>query len=102
MVRDDLGLGIPALAQDFRRTLMQRKSPALQQAVISRVLDQRVLETIARLRRGAFDEEDVRLGEALERRLQPGFVPPGDLAQQLVRKIPPEHAADLRDLARFA
>ena len=66
MMGDDLRLRRRALgivAQDFRGAAVQRLAAALEQAVVGRVLDQRVLEAIVRLRAGALGEEEVRAGE---------------------------------------
>src|SRR6516165_3027652 len=62
MMCDDLGLRRGALwivAQDFSGAAMQRLAAALEQAVVGSVLDQRVLEAIARLRRRALGDEKV-------------------------------------------
>ena len=114
MMGDRLGLGIRA-EQRLGGAAMQRLAPALEQALVSRVLDQRVLETIGRIWRRAFDEEKVGFGEAFEGGLQPavsdrgygviigrGYSDPGNSAEQRIRKIAPQNRAGLRDLARFA
>ena len=54
--------GLWLIAKDFGGPVVQRPAAAPEQTFISRVLDQRVLEAIVRLRRGAFDEEDIRVG----------------------------------------
>jgi hypothetical protein len=62
MMGDCLRLGRGALglvAQDFGSAAMQRLAAALEQAVIGRVLNQRVLEAIVRLRAGALCDEEV-------------------------------------------
>ena len=49
MMRNDFWLGLRALglvAQDFRGGAVQRLATALEQALVGRVLDQRVLEAI--------------------------------------------------------
>jgi hypothetical protein len=100
---DDFRFGRGALglvAQDFRGAAVQRLAAALKQAVVSRVLDQRVLEAIAHLMAGPLDEQEVRVGEAVKRRLEGGVVDPAYSAQQRIGEIPPEHRADLRNLAR--
>ena len=48
---------------------MQRLAAALEQALVGRVLDQRVLEAIGRLHAGALDEQEVRVDKAIERGL---------------------------------
>ena len=45
---------------------MQRLPAALEQAVVGRVLDQRVLEAIVGLRRRALDEQEVGFGEPIQ------------------------------------
>jgi hypothetical protein len=58
MMGNDLGLSRRALwvvAQDFGGAPVQRLPSGFEQAVVGRVLDQRVLEAIARLRRRALD-----------------------------------------------
>ena len=81
---------------------MQRLAAALEQAVVGRILDQRVLEAIARLMACALGDEEVRAGEPVERRLERGVVDTADRAEQRIGEISPEHGADLRDFARFA
>ena len=92
MVGDDFGLGRRALgivAQDFGGAAVQRLAAALEQAVVGRVLDQRVLEAIARLWASAFDDEQVRVGQPVERGLEREVVDPADSARQRVGKISP-------------
>ena len=48
---------------------MERLAAALEKALVGRVLDQRVLETIASLRARALGEQEVCIGELVERRL---------------------------------
>ena len=76
MMRDRFGLGV-RVAQRLGGAAMQRLAAALEQALVGRVLDQRVLEAIVRLRRRALDEQEVGLGEPLERGLQARLVDPG-------------------------
>ena len=45
---------------------MQRLPAALEQAVVGRVLDQRVLEAIVGLRRRALDEQEVGVGKPIQ------------------------------------
>ena len=58
-----------AVAQDFGGAAMQRLAAALEQAVVGRVLDQRVLEAIGGGRSGALDEQEVGFREPIQRRL---------------------------------
>ena len=55
------------VAQVFGGAAVQRLAAALEQALVGRVLDQRVLEAVVRLRSIALDEQDVGLGEPLQR-----------------------------------
>ena len=81
---------------------MQRLAAALEQAVVGRVLDQRVLEAIVRLAARALGDEEVRVGEPVERGLEGGVVDPAHGAQQRISEIAAQYGADLRDFARFA
>ena len=72
MMGDDFRLGcrpLGLIAQDFGGAAVQRLPAALEQAVVGRVLDQRVLEAIVGLRAGALGDEEVRVGEPVERGL---------------------------------
>jgi hypothetical protein len=81
---------------------VQRLAAAFEQAVVGRVLDQRMLEAVGRLSAGALGDEEVRAGEPVERGVEGDVVDLADSAQQRVGEISPEHSADLRDFARFA
>ena len=48
---------------------MQHLPPTLQETLVGRVADQRVLKAIGSIRRRAFDEEKIDFGEAFEGRL---------------------------------
>src|SRR5271165_2059181 len=105
MMRDRFGLGRGALglvAQNFSGAAVQRLAAALEQALIGRVLDQRVFEEVVRLRSIAVDEQDVGLGEPLQSRPESGFVETGHGLKQHVREAAPKHGADLGDLPRRA
>ena len=69
MMGDCFGLGV-GVAQRLGRVAMQRLATALEQALVGRILDQRVLETVGGGRRGAVDEQEVGFREAVERGLQ--------------------------------
>jgi hypothetical protein len=102
---DDFRLGRRGLwlsDQDFRRAAVQRLAAALEQAVVGRVLDQRVLETVVRLRAAAFGDEEVRVRKLLERGLESEVVDPAHGAQPRITEITAQHGAYLRDFARFA
>src|SRR6516164_374894 len=81
---------------------MERLPSALEQAVVGRVLDQRVLEAIVGLRRRALDKQKVGFGEPLQRRLQRQLVKFGDATQQLVREVASKNRPDLRYFSRGA
>ena len=65
MMGDRLELSVRA-EQRLGGAAMQRLAPALQETLVGRVADQRVLETIGRIWRRAFDEEKIGVREALE------------------------------------
>jgi hypothetical protein len=69
-MRERLGLRRWQGQQDLGRAPVQRLAAALQQAVVGGVLDQRVLEAIVRVRRDAFDEQQLGVGEPVERGAQ--------------------------------
>ena len=81
---------------------MERLAAALEQAVVGGILDQRVLEAVGRLRSIALDEQNVGLGEPLQRRLQRALVEAGHGLEQRIRESAAQHRADLRGLARGA
>ena len=56
------------------------------------VLDQRVLEAVARLWAGAFCDEEVRVGEPIERRPEGGVVNSAHSAEQRIGEISPKTA----------
>ena len=71
MMGDCFGLGRSALwliTQDFGGAAVQRLPATLEQAVVGRVLDQRVLEAIVCLLARALGDEGIRAGEPIERR----------------------------------
>src|SRR5215469_6986136 len=51
------------VAQGFADAAVQSLAPTLEQILISRILNERVLEAIVGIGRQALDKEDVRLGE---------------------------------------
>src|SRR5580704_13319499 len=95
MVRDRLRLGL-GFDQRFSRAAVQRLAAALEQAVVGRVLDQRVLEAIVRLMARALGDNEVRGGEPVERGLEGGVLDTADGAQQRVGEISAEDGAYLR------
>ena len=69
MMGDRFGLGV-RVAQRLGGAAVKRLAAALEQALVGRVLDQRVLETVGGGRRGAVDEQKIGFREAIERGLQ--------------------------------
>jgi hypothetical protein len=51
------------VAQGFAHAAVQYQAPALQQILVSGVLNERVLEAIVRIWRQALHQEDVGVGE---------------------------------------
>ena len=76
MMGDRFGLGV-RVAQRLGRAAVQRLAAALEQALVGRVLDQRVLETVGGGRRGAVDEQEVGFREPIQRGLQARLVEAG-------------------------
>ena len=90
----------------FARSAVERLAAALEKALVGRVLNQRVLEAIGRLRTGALDEQEVRVDKAIERGLYAAVVGCGyredQGAQQGIGEIASQHRPVLRHFARFA
>ena len=61
-----------------------------------------MLEAVVRLRSIALDEQNVGLGEPLQRRLQRALVEAGHGLEQRIRESAAQHCADLRGLTRGA
>src|ERR1700691_3639431 len=90
MMCDDLRFGRGALrvvAQDFGGAAVERPAAALEQAVVGRVLDQRMLEAIARLAAGALGDKEVPFGEPVERGVEGRVFNPADRAEQRIGEI---------------
>ena len=68
MMGDRFGLGLGG-EQRVGRVAVQRQAAALEKALVGRVLNQRVLETVGGGRRGAVDEQEVGFHEPIERGL---------------------------------
>ena len=81
---------------------MQHLAPALEQILVSRVLNQRVFETIIGFRRQALDQQYVGLGKPFQSGLQRRVLHPCHRAQKPVGEAASDHRADLRHLARGA
>ena len=67
-MRDRLRLGgmLWLVAQDFGSTTMENLPAALEQALVGRVLDQRVLEAIFGLGRSALDKQQIGIGKPVQ------------------------------------
>ena len=90
-------------SRDFERRddcRMQALALASKQARRGCVLDERVLENVARPRRETALEHQPGFDQLRERALQRGIRQRADRREQLVRKLPADHRADLRHLAR--
>ena len=61
-----------------------------------------MLEAIGRLVARALGDQEVRVGEPVERGLEGGVVDPADGAHERIGEISPQDGADLRDFSRFA
>jgi hypothetical protein len=77
---------------------VQDLPPAPEQGLVGGVLDQRVLEGVARVGRRAGAEQQLRLFELRQCRAQRRLVAAGDRAQQRVGELAADRRADLRDL----
>ena len=81
---------------------MQLLATAPGDALISRILDQRVLEAVVGLRWRALDKQEVSFGKPIQRRLQRALVEASHGSEQRIRETAAQHRADLRGLARRA
>ena len=77
---------------------VQDLPPAPEQGFVGGVLDQRMLEGVARIGRSAGAEQQLRLFELRQCCAQRRLVAAGDGAQQRVGKFAANCGADLRDL----
>ena len=80
MMGNDFRFGRRALGirpKEFGRSLVQRLAAALKQALVGRVLDQRVLEAVGSGRRGAVDKQEVGFREPIQRGLEAQLVESG-------------------------
>ena len=76
MMGDRFGLGV-RVDQRVSGAAVKRLAAALEQALVGRVLDQRVLEAVGGGRRGAVDEQEVGFREPIQRGLQARVVESG-------------------------
>jgi len=85
-------------AQDIGDLPVEDLPPAPEQGFVGGVLDQRVLEGVARIGRRARAEQQLRLFELRQCRAQRRLAAAGDRAQQRVGEFAADRGADLRDL----
>jgi hypothetical protein len=81
---------------------MQVLATAPEEALISRILDQRVLDAVVGLRERTLDKQEVSFGKPIQRRLQRALVEASHGSEQRIRETAAQHCADLRGLARRA
>ena len=100
MPRDHLGLGRDALGEAFFQHLgdarVELLARALEQRLVRRVLDQRVLEGVGRRRRRAALVEQLGVHQLRQSGVEARFLLQRDAAQQLVGELAPEGGTELR------
>ena len=84
--------------EGFSDTGVKRASRLAQQRAIGRVLHQRMLEQIARVRRHALPEQQTSRNETVERRIEFRLRLVHHRSQQGMRKLTPDRRSDLRHL----
>ena len=67
-----------AIAQSLRYAAMQDLAPALQEILVSRVLNERMLEAVIAFGQHAFHQHDVGVGKLFQGRFERRFVHAGD------------------------
>src|SRR5262249_3803354 len=97
-LRLDLGYCREPIAQGLGNAPVQDLSAALKQVLVGRVLQQRWLEAVDRVRRIAAAKYKLRVLELGERVLQCCLVAPSQRVQQGIRELAPDDGADLADL----
>ena len=102
MVREKLGLCLRVLGklllQRLRDAGVELLAAGLEQRAVGGVLDQRVLEAVGRIGRGAAAEDQLGGDQLVERGLQLRLRPVGDRGEQRVGELAADRGADLRDL----
>src|SRR3974390_3152540 len=83
------------IAQNFTRAAVQGLATALEQALISRILDERMLEAVFGFWWKALHEEYVGLGQPFQRRLQCVVVHFGNCANEGVGEAAPDDGSAL-------
>ena len=104
MLRHDVGCRVHQLGkirnQHVDDASVELLARALEQRLVRRLLHERVLERVRRLRRLAALEDDLRADQPREPLAQARVFHPGDGGQQRVAELPPEHRRPLRHLLR--
>ena len=102
VTRQQFGLVLGNLGElaleSFGDASVKRASRLAQQRAVGRVLHQRVLEQISRVRRHALPEQQTCRNETVERRLEFRFRLARHRSQQSMRKLSPNRRSDLRHL----
>ena len=102
--RDDLGLGPDALGEAFLQHLgdarVQLLARALEQRLVRRLLDQRMLEDVGGRGRLPAREEDFGIDQARQPVAQGGLVEPRHRREQRIPELPSQHRRPLRHLLR--
>src|ERR1700692_3170361 len=83
------------LSENIRGAAMEFAPTRLEQRLVSGVVDQRVPELVARVRRDAAHVQQFRIGQAAQRPLQLWFGDGMDRVEQRIGKVAAEYGADL-------
>jgi hypothetical protein len=95
------GIGKP-IAQNLSRAAVQSLPTALEQVLISRILNERMLKAVFRFGREALHQEYVCLSQPFQRCLQCFVLHLGNSANEWVVEAAPDYGSDLSYLARWA
>ena len=102
VTRQQLGLALGNLGElafkGFGDTGVKRASRLAQQRAVGRVLHQRMLEQVGRMRRHALPEQQTSCNETVERRFQLRLRLAHHRSQQGMRELAPDRRPDLRHL----
>src|SRR5262249_45576256 len=90
------------IAQNFTRAAVQSLATALEEILVSRILNERVLKAVFGFRRKALHQEYVGLSQPFQRRLQCFVHHFGNGANERVGEAAPDYGSDLRHLTRLA
>src|SRR6202158_866899 len=89
-----------SLLERQRDALVQHLTPAFEKTFISRVLHQRVFETVARIRRRAGAEQKLGVLQLCQRGLQRSLITTDNRVEKCVVEFASDRSADLGDLLR--